>query len=229
MKRILILIFVFFLLCIGISVEAAKKGSVELPSVIEIVGKAGDEVSDFRLRSFCKEQHLPATSIYKWKNHLVLYARFSKQNVYNRIKVLYPWAAVRYYKTPFYVFDRTHCNDKKVAKEWENILLTANLVKDTLLQKEYLQYHATQYQEWPEVSNGFCNADFQQLLVFRSGRQLMLVISIPKGRSLDELNPKTTENNPRVDEWNRRMAKYQEGLPEAMPGEVWSFLKPIKE
>jgi L-rhamnose mutarotase len=100
-------------------------------------------------------------------------------------------------------------------------------VKDPKLQQEYLNYHATQFKKWPEVANGFCNADFQQLLVFKNGRQLLLVISIPKGKSLDELNPKTTENNPRVDEWNKLMAKYQEGIPGTKPGEVWVFFSPL--
>ena len=126
-----------------------------------------------------------------------------------------------------YAFDREKCSDHSVADEWDNILLTANLVKDDRLQQEYVQFHETQYEKWPEVSRGFCNASFQQLLVFKNGRQLMLVISIPKGKSLDELNPKTTENNPRVNEWNALMKKYQEGIPGTSPGEVWVFLKPI--
>lgn len=91
-----------------------------------------------------------------------------------------------------------------------------------------MQYHATQYQQWPEVSKGFCNAQFQQLLVYRNGRQLMLVISIPKGASLDALNPKTTENNPRVNDWNKLMAKYQEGIEGTEKGETWVFLKPFR-
>jgi len=54
-----------------------------------------------------------------------------------------------------------------------------------------------------------------------------LVISIPKGSNLDELNPKTTENNPRVDDWNELMKKYQEGIKGTSSGETWVMLKPI--
>lgn len=93
------------------------------------------------------------------------------------------------------------------------------------MQKEYLTYHATQFEKWPEVAKGFCNADFQQLRIFKNGRQLMLVISIPKGVSLDELNPKTTLNNPRVVQWNALMKKYQEGIAGTNPDEVWVFFK----
>ena len=89
-----------------------------------------------------------------------------------------------------------------------------------------MEYHEHQFEEWPEVSQGFCHANFQQLLVFRSSRQLLLVISIPSDRTLDELNPKTIENNPRVVEWNQLMSKYQEGVAGTQEGEVWVFLEP---
>lgn len=127
----------------------------------------------------------------------------------------------------FYEFNRKYCDDKNVAKEWDHILLTCNLVADKKMQEEYLNYHATQFEKWPEVAKGFCNAGFQQLLIYKNGRQLVLVISIPKGESLDKLNPKTVENNPRVDEWNKIMSKYQEGIEGTKKGETWIFLKPL--
>jgi L-rhamnose mutarotase len=136
---------------------------------------------------------------------------------------------VNIYKDLVYAFNKEKCDDKTISNEWDNTLLTANLVKDSKLQKEYLDYHATQYQKWPEVAKGFCNAGFQQLLVYKKDRQLIVVISIPKGASLDELNPKTTENNPRVDEWNALMKKYQEGIEGTKPGEVWVFLKKVDD
>ena len=56
----------------------------------------------------------------------------------------------------------------------------------------------------------------------------MLVISIPKCENLDALNPKTVENNPRMDEWNKRMKKYQEGIEGTKKGETWVFFQPVK-
>jgi L-rhamnose mutarotase len=103
--------------------------------------------------------------------------------------------------------------------------MTANLVEDTVLQAEYMDYHARQPELFPEVAQGFCNASFQQVLVFRNGRQLMLVISIPAGEKLDDLNPKTMENNPRVDDWNAIMAHYQEGIEGTPPGTTWVVLE----
>ena len=166
-------------------------------------------------------------NLYQWKNHLVVYGVFpDATETRKQIAAACPDASVRLYGKPFYVFDRHNCEDTTQTKQWKSIIMTANLVADTVLQKEYLNYHAHQVEQFPEVAQGFCHADFQQLLVFLNGRQLMLVISIPEGENLDDLNPKTTENNPRVDEWNAIMSKYQEGIEGTKPGEIWVTFAP---
>jgi L-rhamnose mutarotase len=199
-------------------------------AAVEITAPVGKTIDHRPLLSLIKKQNLPLLSIYEWSNHLVVYGKNLNVNkLYNLTKGLYPGLTIRTYSHPFYTFNKQQCCvNSIIAPEWDNIILTANLVKDPKLQQEYLNYHATQFQKWPEVSKGFCNANFQQLLVFKNGRQLMLVISIPRGESLDKLNPKTTENNPRVNEWNKLMKKYQEGIPGTKPGEVWAFFKPLK-
>jgi L-rhamnose mutarotase len=147
-----------------------------------------------------------------------------------RLRNNFPEAEVKVYQDLFYEYSKQkHCDDKSVAKELDHILLTANLVSDKKLQREYSDYHATQFEKWPEIAKGFCNAGFQQLLLYRNGRQLVLVISIPKGESLDKLNPKTTANNPRMDEWNKRMMKYQQGIEGTEKDEVWMFLRNIAQ
>jgi L-rhamnose mutarotase len=198
-------------------------------AAIEITGPVGKAIDHHPLLRIIERENLPLSSIYAWSNHLVIYGKYLNINkLCNLIKKLYPTAAIKVYKDPFYIFNRQQCCiNLGLAKNWDNIILTANLVKDPKMQQEYLNYHATQFKKWPEVANGFCNANFQQLLVFKNGRQLLLVISIPKGESLDKLNPLTTKNNPRVDDWNKLMAKYQEGIFGTKPGEVWVFFKPV--
>lgn len=197
----------------------------ELPVVLEIIA---DTIDVKRLQMILLQNKVGPQSLYRWHDHYVVFDKLQDVSVLrSRIQAAFPAAVVKTYYEPFYEFNRTYCDHKQVAGQWDHILLTANLVADTTLQREYMDYHATQFEKWPEVSRGFCNADFQQLLVYRNGRQLMLVISIPKGESLDRLNPKTTENNPRVDEWNARMKKYQEGIPGTAKGESWVFLQPV--
>jgi hypothetical protein len=204
--------------------EAANK-----PVVVEVVGTSSKSLSEANLLEAFNRYGVPPSDIYKWNNHAVGFGVVKDTaSLKNKILSTYPGSRVNIYSNMVYAFDRDRCNDKSKAKDWDNIILTANLVKDEKLQQEYLNYHATQFEKWPEVSNGFCNASFQQLLVYKNGRQLMLIISIPKGESLDKLNPKTTENNPRVDEWNALMKKYQEGIEGTKPGETWVFLEKLK-
>ncbi|MEO5563790.1 MAG: L-rhamnose mutarotase, partial [Chitinophagaceae bacterium] len=201
----------------------------EQPVVIEIIAGKNKLLDKQQLNDLLLQNKVSPDALYQWENHYLIFGKAPDVFVLKeRIRKAFPGTQVKEYDDLFYEFNRIHCDDKKVTKEWDHVLLTANLVTDPKLQKEYLDYHATQFEKWPEVAAGFCRADFQQLLLFRNGRQLILVISIPKGESLDKLNPKTTENNPRVDEWNLRMKKYQEGIPGTKPGEVWVFLKAIK-
>jgi L-rhamnose mutarotase len=170
---------------------------------------------------------MDTSAIYQWQNHYVIYDKVQDIAVMQgRIQNNFPHTQVKVYHDMFYEFNRKYCPGKGTAKEWDHILLTTNLVANEKLQQEYLDYHATQFEKWPEVAKGFCNANFQQLQIFKNQRQLILVISIPKGESLDKLNPKTTENNPRVDDWNKLMSKYQEGIEGTKKGETWVFLKP---
>jgi L-rhamnose mutarotase len=200
----------------------------EKMSVVEIIGPGRAPVLAENLTALCRKYAVPNSGIYRWQNHLIAYGKTENiRAVHRSLAAIYPGTEVKFYAAPFYKFDRHYCTDKTTAKQWDNIILTCNLMADKTKQQEYLNYHATQFQQWPEVAQGFCNASFQHLLVFRQGRQLVLVISIPHGASLDELNPKTSLNNPRVDDWNRLMKQYQEGLPGTQPGEVWVFLKPM--
>ncbi|WP_159517033.1 L-rhamnose mutarotase [Sunxiuqinia indica] len=226
MTKQLLLALVLSLFLFACNNESQKP---DYPSIIELIAHDNNSLSKETLRNFCAENGIDKDAVYNWENHWVLYSESQKlQQISEKLKANFPNVTIKTYDQPFYRFDRTRCDDSSIAEEWDNILLTANLVEDTVKQNEYMEYHRIQFEEWPEVAQGFCNASFQQLLVFRAGRQLMLVISIPKGESLDELNPKTTENNPRVDEWNAQMSQYQEGLEEAPEGVVWLFLNPVE-
>jgi hypothetical protein len=219
MKKQLI---VFIVITLSTAFACTPKVEETTPSIIEIVGN--DSISTEKLQQFCHSNQIDA-SVYQWNNHIVLYGIFADlSETQKQIATAYPDATIKIYAQPFYVFDRKNCEDKTTDEHWSHTIMTANLVADTTMQQEYMNYHATQPEQFPEVANGFCNANFQQVLVFRNGRQLMLVISIPEGENLDELNPKTVENNPRVDDWNVIMAKYQEGIEGTEAGETWVVL-----
>ncbi len=208
--------------------NSALNKAVDQSVVFELIFKSSDVPTDRALKTFAKENNLLPTAIYKWNNRLVIYTSSLKvESLQQTLKRLNA-TEIKLYENLFYDFNREkNCGDKPVA-EWDNIILSANLVKDEKMQNEYLNYHKTQFEKWPEISKGFCNAEFQRLAIFKKDRQLMLIISIPKGKKLDDLNPKTTLNNPKVDEWNAIMKKYQEGIEGTKPEEVWVFFKPVE-
>jgi hypothetical protein len=197
--------------------------------MIELLVKENKTLDIARLKELLHKNNIDSSGVYQWQNHYVIFAKVADASVMQgRLQNNFPEADVKVYHDLFYEYSKKkHCTDKTVAKEWDYILLTANLVADKKMQQEYLNYHVTQFEKWPDIARGFCNADFQQLLLFRNGRQLMLVISIPKGESLDKLNPKTIENNPKMVEWNKIMGKYQEGIDGTKKGESWVFLKKL--
>ena len=210
-----------------LSLTACVTKEAKTQSIIELVDM-DYRFSTTTLTEFCRENKIEPSTVYQWQNHWVIYGKQNARELADKIEKEFPKLKVNVYDAPFYDFNREKMTGSQPAKEWTNIIMTANLVADTTLQHQYMEYHRTQFEKWPEVSKGFCKADFQQLLVFRNGRQLMLVISIPKGKTLDELNPKTTENNPRVDEWNKIMSKYQEGIEDAPKGSTWIMFSPVK-
>jgi hypothetical protein len=196
--------------------------------ILEIIFKNEQQTNVNIVNDFCKANKIPIDAVYQWQNHVIVYTTTKYPNALKQqLSAKIPETEVKLYDNIFYDFNRQRNCLGELAKEWDHIILSANLVKDEKMQQEYLDYHATQFDKWPELSKGFCNAEFQQLVIYKNGRQLMLVISIPKGANLDELNPKTTANNPRVDDWNTLMKKYQEGIPGTKKDEVWVFFKKL--
>lgn len=208
-------------------VSCASKRSFS-PSIIEITD-GRSVISKEEMIRYAEECQIDKNSLYNWENRWVLYVNENRlEEMKAGLEDRFTEQEIKVFTKPFYRFSREkNCNEKSAAQQ-THIIMTANLVADRQLQDEYMEYHRLQSEEWPEVSKGFCNARFQQVLLFRNGRQLMLVISIPADESLNELNPKTTEDNPRVDEWNTIMARYQEGIESAPEGVVWIEFDQVK-
>lgn len=176
--------------------------------VLEFVGEQPDIA---QLKQLAFQNGVVEPQFFRFKKSWVMYAISNrKQPFYELVKSTFPGKEIRLYETPLYNFNRKHhCGEAGCITEWDHHVFTIGLEEDPAKQEQYMKYHENQWKEWPEVSEGFCRARFQQLQVFRNGSQLMLIISIPKGENLDELNQLTTRDNPRVDEWNAIMKTLQ--------------------
>lgn len=206
-----------------LAVVSCSSGPLSYSSyaIVEIVDHQ-TTLSSNELALFLKEHRADLSSLYRWENRWVIYAEeLVAGELAGKAESRFPDSEVALFVSPFYRFHReARCNQKSEGRGTP-VIMTANLVEDSTLQEEYMAYHREQFETWPEVSEGFCRARFQEVVLFREGRQLMLVITLPEGERLDDLNPKTTENNPRVDEWNRLMQQYQEGVEGTPEGVAW--------
>lgn len=234
--RLLAVVLLISIFCLSACTETTgpenaavrHKAASAHPSVIELVVTQPDKTTEAQIKKIAAEAGIPEGSLYRWKEHYFIFAVIEKPAAFKTAIHALQGVSIREYPDYFYAFDRSRCATTDTAGEWQHILLTAALVPDSSLQREYMNAHATQFEQWPEVGQGFCRAQFRQLLLYRKDDQLVLVISIPAGKTLDELNPLTTKDNPRVDEWNRQMKKYQTGIPGTDSSEVWVFPDVLK-
>ncbi|WP_374163414.1 right-handed parallel beta-helix repeat-containing protein [Arcticibacter sp. MXS-1] len=212
------------------SVYEHVEGMGAKPMAIEVVSSTGRPLDRERVRSICRQHGIASTSVFEWNNRIVIFDDFlnEAEKIRKKLADAFPKAEVNVYNEPFYTFSlKKSCPSAGVAAEWDHAVLIADLVNDTKLQKEYMDLHVSQFAKWPEVTKGFCNAQFQQVLVFRNNRQLLLVLSVPRGKSLDQLNQLTVKGNPRAAEWNELMKKYQQPVAGATGTDTWVRFEPI--
>lgn len=190
------------------------------------VHNAQQALSKEELAAFAKTQGIAQPQIYAWGEYLLLMTDDElAKKLTSAIIANYPKLSIKMFNDLFYMFDQQHCSTQEETDDVDFVILTAQLVEDEHRQKEYFQYHENQFEEWPEVAVGFCKAGFQEVLLYRHERQLLLYISFPKGKDFTEIDALTTKNNPRVEEWNKRMSTYQEGIEGTAANETWVFYK----
>lgn len=101
--------------------------------------------------------------------------------------------------------------------------LALDLVDDPTLIAEYEAYHG---QVWPEIIKSILDSGIINMEIYRFGNRLLMIMetndtfTFERKASMDEVNPK-------VQEWERLMWKYQQALPGAKPGEKWVFMNKI--
>lgn len=183
------------------------------------------QLSAAAIKNFFVRQDADTSQIFHWKHYTVLMTSDEMgKKLASAWVASYPAIAYKLFNDLFYTFDRSDFGGEK-PKETDFVLLTAQLLDDRNKQEAYYRAHKEQFKKWPEVASGFCRAGFDEVLVYRNGRQLMLYISFPKGQDFKRIDQLTTKDNPKVVEWNRLMGSYQEGIPGTGKDETWIFYK----
>ncbi len=103
--------------------------------------------------------------------------------------------------------------------------LTLDLKDDPALIAEYEAYHR---EVWPEIMDSIRQAGITNMEIYRLGNRLFMIMeteddfSFEKKAAMDAANPK-------VQEWEALMWRYQQSLPMAKPGEKWMLMDKIFE
>ena len=103
-------------------------------------------------------------------------------------------------------------------------VLTLDLKDDPATIEAYRTYHA---EVWPEVASSLRNAGVLQLDIYLLGRRLVMIVELQSSRDLRRVFEEHASSHPRVVEWERLMASFQQPAPGARPGEWWGLMEPI--
>ena len=111
----------------------------EKPLIMELV-VADTAGAAQKLARLIKEEQLQPDALYQWKDHFVLFDVIKDTaSLRKQLQNAFPQALIKQYDSVVYAFDRSHCDSAATATQWDQVLLTANLVAHTGKQNEYLQ------------------------------------------------------------------------------------------
>lgn len=107
--------------------------------------------------------------------------------------------------------------DQYLTHTMKRYCLALDLKDDPNLIKEYEQYHKSVS---PEIEKSMFDAGVINLEMYRVGARMVMILeaedsfTFEKKSSMDAANPK-------VQEWETLMWKYQQAIPGSRPGEKW--------
>jgi L-rhamnose mutarotase len=101
--------------------------------------------------------------------------------------------------------------------------LTLDLKDDPALIAEYKRYHK---RIWPEITQSIRDAGILDLEIYLQGTRMFMILEVDKSFSF-ERKAEAELRNPKVQEWEQLMWRFQKALPEARPGEKWLLMERI--
>ena len=103
--------------------------------------------------------------------------------------------------------------------------LALDLKNDPDLIQEYKQFHQN---VWPEIIESITSSGIKNLDIYSVQDRLFMIIEAEDSFSFEEKS-KLDTSNPKVQEWEELMWKFQNALPGAQPGEKWMLMDKIFE
>jgi L-rhamnose mutarotase len=101
--------------------------------------------------------------------------------------------------------------------------LTLDLKNDPALIAEYRRYHE---KIWPEITESIKNSGVVDMEIYLLGTRMFMIMEVDESFSFEK-KAKADQNNPRVQEWEQLMWRFQQARPQSNPGEKWLLMERI--
>ncbi|PRD56149.1 L-rhamnose mutarotase [Sphingobacterium gobiense] len=103
--------------------------------------------------------------------------------------------------------------------------LALDLLDDPKLIAEYDAHHRA---VWPEIRASITHAGIENMEIYRFGNRLFMTMDVHDDFSFEKKN-ELDAANPKVQEWEALMWRYQQAIAGAKPGEKWVLMDKIFE
>ena len=107
----------------------------------------------------------------------------------------------------------------------QKFCLALDLKDDEQLMAEYKEYHQ---KVWPEIIQSIKESGITVLDIYNVGNRMFMIIEASDHFSFEKKSVMDA-NNPKVQEWEDLMWKFQQALPWAKSGEKWMLMEKIFE
>ena len=101
--------------------------------------------------------------------------------------------------------------------------LTLDLKNDPGLIAEYCRHHES---VWPEIKKSILDSGIEAMEIYLLGNRLFMIMEV-NDRFSFQSKTLADNSNPKVQEWETLMWKFQQPLPQAKPGEKWLLMDQI--
>jgi L-rhamnose mutarotase len=101
--------------------------------------------------------------------------------------------------------------------------LTLDLKDDPNLIAEYRKYHE---HIWPEITASLKQSGIEDAEIYLLGTRMFMLLEVNDSFSF-EAKGRADANNPKVQQWEQLMWKFQQALPQAKPGQKWLRMERI--
>jgi len=100
---------------------------------------------------------------------------------------------------------------------------TLDLKDDPALIAEYRKYHE---KIWSEITDSIKNSGIMDMEIYLLGKRMFMIMEVNESFSFEN-KAKADQHNPKVQEWEQLMWKFQQQLSQSKPGEKWLLMERI--